>query len=107
VWLAGRGRGGALVVGEGVETVFSAMEILQVSSGVAALSTSGLRAIVLPGDNNPVWVIADHDLNGVGAQAASALSARLRNEGHAVHYAIPDAPGSDFNDLLVLRRKPT
>jgi hypothetical protein len=104
VWLGGRGRGGAVVVGEGIESTFAGMEILQVGAGVAALSAPGMRAIALPGDMSPVWIIADHDASGTGERAANALMERLRDEGRRVRIATPDVPGSDFNDLLIARK---
>jgi putative DNA primase/helicase len=104
VWLAGRRSGGPAVVGEGIETVFSAMAILGVNAGVAALSAPGMRAIALPTDMRHVWIAADHDASGTGERAAEYLATRLRDEGRRVQIATPDIPGSDFNDLLLARK---
>jgi hypothetical protein len=102
VWLGGRGSG-AIVVGEGIESTASGMVILGVSGGVAALSASGMRAIVLPPDKDPVWIVVDRDANGTGERAAKALAMRLRWRGRTVKLAIPDTIG-DFNDILMLRK---
>jgi putative DNA primase/helicase len=104
VWLAGRRDGGTAVVGEGIESTFSAMEILEVGTGVAALSAPGMRAIVLPPSFNPVWIAADNDATGTGEWAADVLAARLRAEGRTVHVAMPEIVGTDFNDLWLERR---
>jgi hypothetical protein len=105
VWLAGRGRDGPIAVGEGIESTFSGMKILDVGAGVAALSAPAMGAIVLPPGCNPVWIVADHDASGAGERAADALARRLRGEGRAVRLAIPDAVGADFNEIWILRRK--
>jgi putative DNA primase/helicase len=103
-WLAGRRNGGAAVAGEGLESTLSAMEILEVGAGVAALSASGMRATVLPASFNPVWIAADNDVSGTGERAAEALAERLRAEGRAVRIVMPDIVGTDFNDLWLKRK---
>jgi hypothetical protein len=88
--------GGLLMVGEGIETCFAAMQ----STGHpawAALSTSGLCALDLPDTVRDVIVLADGD--PPGERAAQAAAIRWRAEGRSVRVATPPA-GCDFNDLL-------
>jgi putative DNA primase/helicase len=88
-----------LMVGEGIETCLAAMQ----ASGHpawAALSTSGLRALDLPGHVREVIVLADGDEPGEMAARAAAL--RWKRGGRRVRIARPPH-GMDFNDLLVRR----
>ena len=87
-----------LLVGEGIETCLSAMQVTG-HAAWAALSTSGMRALELPPAIRHVIILADGDLPGKAA--ADALACRLSSEGRRVRIArAPD--GLDFNDLLVL-----
>jgi len=88
--------GEVLMVGEGIETCFAAMQ----SSGHpawAALSTSGLRALDLPKDVRGVIVLADGDEAGEAAARDCAL--RWKRQGRRVRIARPPQ-GMDFNDML-------
>jgi phage/plasmid primase-like uncharacterized protein len=92
------------MVGEGIETVLSAVQATGLAAW-AALSTSGLVALVLP----PlplaatVVILADNDRNGAGARAARSAAARWVTEGRRVRLAMPPEPGTDFNDVLLGR----
>ncbi len=89
----------SLMVGEGIETCLAAMQ----STGMpawAALSTSGLRTLILPERVTSVIVLADGDDPGEAAACDCAL--RWKGEGRHVRIARPQA-GSDFNDLLLKR----
>lgn len=104
--LLGPSRGGAvrlgpvaspLLIGEGIETSLSAMQATG-HPAWAALSTSGMRALVLPRDVREVIILADGD--PPGEVAARSAAARWAAEGRSVRIA--RAPeGHDFNDLLV------
>jgi hypothetical protein len=90
-----------LAVGEGIETCLS----FQASQGVAtwaALSTSGLRSIVLPRQPaaSTVYLLVDRDQ--AGEEAAEIAAYRLSREGRAVKLARP-VHGKDFNDALKWR----
>jgi hypothetical protein len=91
--------GDVLMVGEGVETCLTAM---QATGHVAwaALSTSGLRTLDLPGDVREVIVLADGD--EPGEAAARDCAWRWKREGRRVRIARPPQ-GMDFNDLLIGR----
>ena len=97
-----------LVVGEGIETVLS---IMQASgfNGVSALSTAGLKAIVLPeGGLRNIWIAVDSDVSFAGQAAAIKLAERLEKERPELNVKLcspcsdcfTDNPvGLDFNDL--------
>jgi putative DNA primase/helicase len=89
----------ALMVGEGIESCLAAM-LATGDPAWAALSTSGLRALDLPGDVREVIVLADGDDPGEAAARNCAL--RWKQEGRRVRIARPPQ-GMDFNDLLVER----
>ena len=89
--------GDVLMVGEGIETCLAAMQ----ASGHpawAALSTSGLRALDLPGEVREAIVLADGDEPGEAAARSAAL--RWMRAGRRVRIARPPR-GADFNDILL------
>jgi putative DNA primase/helicase len=88
--------GGALMVGEGIETCLAAMQATG-NAAWAALSTSGLRSLDLPRDVRDVIVLADGD--EPGEAAAQDCARRWKREGRRVRIARPPQ-GMDFNDLL-------
>ena len=65
----------------------------------AALSTSGIRALVLPDQVRKVVLCPDAD--EPGEQAANAAAERFASEGRAVSIARPPDGRGDFNDVLV------
>jgi len=65
-----------LMVGEGIETCLAAMQATNTPVW-AALSTSGLKSLVLPAIVKEVIILADHDLN----EQASARPMRPLNAG--------------------------
>jgi hypothetical protein len=86
-----------LMVGEGIETCLAAMQ----ASGLpawAALSTSGMRRLLLPPHVKEVIILADADAPGEAAAKGAAM--RLISEGRRVRIARPPR-GKDFNDLLL------
>ena len=91
--------GDVLMVGEGIETCLAAMQATG-HPAWAALSTSGLRTLDLPGDVRDVIVLADGD--GPGEAAACDCAWRWKREGRRVRIARPPE-GIDFNDLLMGR----
>jgi putative DNA primase/helicase len=91
--------GDVLMVGEGIETCFAAMQ----ASGHpawAALSTSGLRALDIREDVRTVIVLADGD--EAGEAAARDCAWRWKREGRRVRIARPPKE-LDFNDMLMDR----
>jgi putative DNA primase/helicase len=85
-----------LIVGEGVETTLSAMQISDLP-GVSALSAGNM-----PGVMPPSWqeliIAADND--DPGQKGAKALAERMAQPGHIVRIATPPAPANDWNDVL-------
>ena len=86
-----------LMVGEGIETCFAAMQATGLPTW-AALSTAGLRALELPMALRDIIVLADGD--APGEAAAKNCARRWRSEGRRVRIARPP-PGMDFNDILM------
>lgn len=87
---------GEVVLCEGIETGLSVLEVLG-KPVWACLSTSGLKAVLLPEPITTVWIAADGD--PPGENAARECAQRLVREGRTVRIARPPA-GHDFNDLL-------
>ncbi len=89
--------GPELVLSEGIETGLS----VQQATGLpvwATLSTSGLRAVILPAETTVITIAADGD--EAGEVAAQAAARRFIAEGRTVKIARPPQ-GMDFNDLLL------
>ncbi len=91
--------GQVLIVGEGIESTLSAMQASGLP-GWAALSTGGLRSLILPDTVREVIIAADHDANGAGQAAAHAAAECWHDEGRAVRIALPPDADTDFNDLI-------
>jgi hypothetical protein len=94
------GQDGVLLIGEGIETCLSAMQATGHRTW-AALSTAGLRRLLLPDDERDIVILADAD--EAGEAAAMSAARRWAREGRRVRVARPPA-GMDFNDLLIARR---
>lgn len=84
------------IVGEGIETVLSAMQITGFPGG-AALSAGNMAKGHLP-EAAEYIIAADNDR--AGRKAAAALAERLRLEGRRVRIAMPPSEGTDWNDVL-------
>ena len=90
-------HGDELVLAEGIET---ALSVLQATGkpAWACLSTSGLKAVILPPEVKTVIIAADGD--EAGEKAAQEAARRLYLQGRELRIARPPA-GMDFNDLLM------
>jgi hypothetical protein len=86
-----------LMIGEGIETCLAAMQQTG-QPAWAALSTSGLRTLDLPGRVRDVIILADGD--DAGEMAARDCASRLQRQGSRVRIARPPK-GMDFNDLML------
>ena len=97
--------GPVLIVGEGIESTLSAMQASGLP-GWSALSTGGMRCLILPDEVREVIIAADHDLadprtgKQPGTDAAHAAAERWHDEGRVVRIALPPIAGTDFNDLI-------
>ena len=85
-----------LLIGEGIETVLTAM-LATSMPGWATAGTSGLRGLILPPSVKEVVIAADGDQ--AGEDAAQAAADRWIGEGRTVRIARPPQ-GKDMNDLL-------
>ncbi len=86
-----------MLIGEGIETVLAGMQ-LSGRPGWAALSTSGLKRLVLPDHVKSVTILVDAD--DPGEMAAAQAAGRWVGEGRAVRLARPPSLCGDFNDAL-------
>jgi Toprim domain len=98
VWLGSPVRDEWCVVGEGLETVMSAMLLFDVRVGVAVLGPN-IKSLELPRQANRLWIAADNDETGVPAAMHAAKYWRL-HRGCTVKVSVPDKKGADFNDVL-------
>jgi putative DNA primase/helicase len=92
----------ALVIGEGVETTFSAMQIFGLP-GWSAVFAGGLKTMELPPAVRAVIVAADNDMGGAGQRNALAAYDRWTAEGRTVRIKTPPDVDDDFNDALIKR----
>jgi putative DNA primase/helicase len=92
----------ALVVGEGVESTLSAMQIFGLP-GWSAVFAGGLKTVALPSTIRAVIIAADHDVNHAGQRNALAAYDRWTAEGRSVRVKLPPDVGADFNDVLRTR----
>jgi phage/plasmid primase-like uncharacterized protein len=93
--------GPVLAITEGIETGLSVMQATGIPTW-AALSASGLEALILPPlpIAAEVVIFADNDVNGRGQKAAETLARRASAEGRRVRIELPPTPGTDFNDFF-------
>lgn len=91
-----------LVICEGIETGLSlASGLLSGPATIwAALSTSGMRRLVLPPDPGRLCVATDGD--EAGRQAGNALATRATAHGWQVSL-LPAPDGRDWNDILCMK----
>jgi putative DNA primase/helicase len=88
-----------LIVGEGIETTLSLMQLRGGLPGWAGVASSILKYLVLPSFVRQVIVAVDHDRNGAGERAARTAGQRWVGEGRRVWLAQPRGFG-DWNDVL-------
>jgi hypothetical protein len=88
-----------LIIGEGIESTLSAMQIFGLP-GWAALCANGIEALELPSDIRKIAIAADNDENGVGQEAALSTYQRRIAEGRSAEILLPPNVGQDFNDAL-------
>ena len=94
---------GTLAVGEGLETMLSAM-MRGYAPAWALGDAGGVAAFpVLAGIKHPLTIIVDND--EAGHAAALNCSKRWTSAGRAVRRVVPKRIGWDFNDLVVERNK--
>lgn len=99
VRLADPSPDGLLVVAEGIETALAASH-LSGRPAWACLSAHGMESLQLHHPVCDVLIAADNDANEAGQSAARALARRLLTAGRVVRMKWPDAPGTDWLDVL-------
>ena len=92
-----------LIVAEGIESAFSAMQLFG-RAGWAAVYAGGLKTLELPPTVRAVIIAADNDASGAGQRNALAAYDRWTAEGRSVRIKTPPDVGDDFNDVLTKRR---
>jgi hypothetical protein len=90
----------SVMLAEGIETALAAMQIFK-RSAWAALSTGGLRTIILPAEIKTVFIAADGDAPGI--EAAHAAAERFESEGRTVRIETPSSPAKDWNDVVIAK----
>jgi putative DNA primase/helicase len=93
----------ALIVGEGIESTLSAMQIFGLA-GWSAVFAGGLKTIELPPIVGRIVIAADNDANVTGQRNAIAAYDRWAAEGRSVTIKAPPDVGDDFSDVLTKRR---
>ncbi len=91
-----------LAIAEGIETALSVMQMNPGLAAWAALSTSGMRNLIVPGGVREIIICADGD--EAGEKAARQLRVRLEYQKRTVRVEAAPA-GKDFNDLLLQRKR--
>ena len=115
VWQNRKADHTEVMIGEGIETVMSAIQATG-KNGVAALSTSGVKNLILPDQTNTIFLLVDSDprrdieaksMPGQKAAYAKAKEFVESREGREAYLVAPDdtcfsdSPNKlDFNDLL-------
>ena len=115
VWFDRKGSKVELLIGEGIETTMSAIQATGMN-GAAALSTSGMKNVIIPEETERLYILVDSDpkrdkvaASMPGQRAAYTLAKRFEESrpGRTSYLVSPDdscfsdAPAKlDFNDLL-------
>lgn len=115
IWFDRKGSKREIIVGEGIETTLSAMQVTG-KNGVAALSTAGMKGLVIPDETEIIYICSDSDpvrekaaASMAGQKAAYILAEKFTSsrEGRQAFIISPDDtcfsenPSKlDFNDLL-------
>jgi hypothetical protein len=103
VWFGAPGPERTFVVAEGVESLLSALRLLDAVDGCAALSALGIRELILPPMARRVCIFADRDKEGQGLEAARVARSRWQVEGREVRTVQSDIPGEDANNVWLRR----
>ena len=88
-----------LAIGEGLETVLSAMR-LNFSPAWAVGDANNLRSFPILSGIGCLTIIVDNDESGTGQKAALECSSRWTRAGREVCRIIPDRRGEDINDIV-------
>lgn len=100
VWFGKADPAHEFIIAEGIESALSAMRIYGVTAGCAALSDSGIRALILPPEAQRVRIFADNDELHQSLSAAREAKRRWKAEGRTVAVCMSPIVGWDANDVL-------
>jgi hypothetical protein len=92
-----------LIVGEGIESTLSAMELFELP-GWSAVSAAGMKTVELPSSVRSILIACDNDLSGAGQRNALVAHEKWTAEGRSVRVKCPPVVGHDFNDVLLGRK---
>jgi hypothetical protein len=95
--------GEPLLVGEGIESVLSAVQLYDHPNGWGTLSATGLRTLELPPEIRNIVIAADND--DAGIDAALVAYGHWSDERRTVRILIPPDGDNDFNDTLQKRNR--
>jgi putative DNA primase/helicase len=95
-------NGRELVVGEGIESTLSYMQMHGLP-GWATLSAGGIARLVLPPEAKRVVIAGDNDRNGASLKGALAAARRWGGEMRRVRIDLPPDVGTDWNNVLTGR----
>ena len=93
---------GSIGIAEGIETAMSASALYGLPVW-AAINSAQLAKWIAPEGAEEVAIFGDNDPKFGGQAAAFTLAHRLAVKGLAVNVHIPETPGQDWNDVLVMR----
>jgi Toprim domain len=89
-----------LAIGEGLETLLSAMQ-LGFTPAWALGDASSVRHFPIVSGMGCLTIVVDNDESGTGQRAAHECSSRWTSAGREVFRIIPDRRGDDMNDIVV------
>jgi putative DNA primase/helicase len=90
---------GTLAVTEGIETAL-AVHLATSLPVWAAMSTTGMKTLMVPDVARTIIICADHDQNGAGIDAARTLARRMLVNQRRVKILVPENPGTDWADIV-------
>jgi hypothetical protein len=99
VWFGAPDPEREFLVAEGIESTLSAMRLLGLEAGCAALSDGGITRLLLPHELRRVRIFADNDELGQGLAAAYEARRRWKGEGRIVAISQANEIGQDANDI--------
>jgi hypothetical protein len=97
VWIGTPSADEEVVIAEGLESVLSALIILERRCGVATLGPN-FHGLTIPSCVKRLRIAADNDETGRGSAERAAKV--WRAHGLYVQVSMPDNEGEDFNDVL-------
>jgi hypothetical protein len=98
--------GSTLAIAEGIETALAVRVARPELSVWATINKGGMASLILPGQVDTVFIMADLDRSGAGQRAAYRLQRRLQSEGRTAVVCLPEvaipagAKGVDWLDVL-------